>query len=144
MTAHTVVLAQTRVGFLTGGVPISTCTIMTSATPLLMRLSLICLPKTVAWQDRTSRRLLLLKSFRTMLPTFTKYDGYLWWTCGGRGSTILPGQEDITDQLWYVQDCDNTRRVSPFRPDGPHPPLRCRRFAYGYALDSSEFPCYLV
>ena len=79
-----------------------------------------------------------------MLPTFTKYDGYLWWTCGGRGSTILPGQEDITDQLWYVQDCDNTRRVSPFRPDGPHPPLRCRRFAYGYALDSSEFPCYLV
>ena len=23
-------------------------------------------------------------------------------------------------------------------------PLRCRRFAYSYALDSSEFPCYLV
>ena len=23
-------------------------------------------------------------------------------------------------------------------------PLRCRRFAYGYALDGSEFPCYLV
>ena len=39
---------------------------------------------------------------------------------------------------------DVTRRVSPFRPDGPQPPLRCRRFAYGYALDSSEFPCYLV
>ena len=75
-------------------VPISTCT-MTSATPLLMKLSLICWNKTVAWQDRISRRLLLLKSFRTMLPTFTKYDGYilLWWTCGGRGSTILPGQE---------------------------------------------------
>ena len=33
---------------------------------------------------------------------------------------------------------------SPFRPDGPEPPLRCRRFAYGYALDGSEFPCYLV
>ena len=25
-----------------------------------------------------------------------------------------------------------------------HPPLRCRRFAYGYALDGSECPCYLV
>ena len=27
---------------------------------------------------------------------------------------------------------------------GPEPPLRCRRFAYGYALDGSECPCYLV
>lgn len=23
-------------------------------------------------------------------------------------------------------------------------PLRCRRYVYGYALDNSEFPCYLV
>ena len=52
--------------------------------------------------------------------------------------------KEITDQLWFVRDCDNTRRVSPFRPSGPRPPLRCRRFAYGYALDNSEFPCYLV
>ena len=51
---------------------------------------------------------------------------------------------DVTDQLWHIQDGENTRRVSPFRPDGPQPPLRCRRFAYGFALDSSEFPCYLV
>ena len=34
--------------------------------------------------------------------------------------------------------------MSPFRPDGPEPPLRCRRFAYGYALDGSECPSYLV
>ena len=34
--------------------------------------------------------------------------------------------------------------MSPFWPDGPEPPLRCRRFAYGYALDGSEFLCYLV
>ena len=34
--------------------------------------------------------------------------------------------------------------MSPFRPEGPAPPLRCRRFAYGYALDGSECPCYLV
>ena len=51
---------------------------------------------------------------------------------------------EVTDQLWFIQDCENTRRVSPFRPDGPEPPLRCRRFAYGYALDGSEFPCNLV
>ena len=51
---------------------------------------------------------------------------------------------EITDQLWLIRDCDNTRRVSPFRPDGPEPPLRCRWFAYGYALDGSVFPCYLV
>ena len=51
---------------------------------------------------------------------------------------------EITDQLWRIRDCDDTRRVSPFRPDGPDPPLRCRRFAYGYALDGSECPCYLV
>ena len=51
---------------------------------------------------------------------------------------------EITDQLWLIRDCDDTRRVSPFRPDGPEPPLRCRRFAYGYALDGFEFLCYLV
>ena len=34
--------------------------------------------------------------------------------------------------------------MSPLRPDSPQPPLRCRRFAYGYALDGSECPSYLV
>ena len=51
---------------------------------------------------------------------------------------------EITDQLWRISHCDDTRRVSPFRPEGPEPPLRCRRFAYGYALDGSECPSYLV
>ena len=51
---------------------------------------------------------------------------------------------EITDQLWRISHNDDTRRVSPFRPDGPSPPLRCRRFAYGYALDGSECPSYLV
>ena len=50
----------------------------------------------------------------------------------------------ITDKLWYISHCDATHRVSPLRPDGPEPPLRCRRFAYGYALDGSECPSYLV
>ena len=26
---------------------------------------------------------------------------------------------EITDQLWRISDCDDTRRVSPFRPKGP-------------------------
>ena len=34
--------------------------------------------------------------------------------------------------------------MSPFKLDGPEPPLHCRRFAYGYALDGSECPSYLV
>ena len=51
---------------------------------------------------------------------------------------------EITDQLWRISHGDDTHRVSPFRPDGPEPPLRCRRFAYGYALDGSEYPSYLV
>ena len=51
---------------------------------------------------------------------------------------------EITDQLWLISHCDDTRRVSPFGPKGPAPPLRCRRFAYGYALDGSECPSYLV
>ena len=51
---------------------------------------------------------------------------------------------EITDQLWRISHNEDTRRVSPFRPDGPSPPLRCRRFAYGYALDGSECPSYLV
>ena len=51
---------------------------------------------------------------------------------------------EITDQLWRISHGDDTHRVSPFRPDGPEPPLRCRRFAYGYALDGSQCPSYLV
>ena len=50
----------------------------------------------------------------------------------------------FNDQLWRISHGDDTHRVSPFRPDGPEPPLRCRRFAYGYALDGSEYPSYLV
>ena len=50
----------------------------------------------------------------------------------------------ITDQLCYVEEGLNSRRMSPFRPCGPAPPPRCRRYAFGYALDNSEFPCYLV
>ena len=160
MTAHTVILAQTRVGFLTGGrkksfldlpqdeqtvqleeayaratvaitraralclimgpldmkgllgaatvmgtlmygamcgldVPTSIYMIMSSLAPLLMNPSSICLNRTVACQAHTSLRRQLWRSCRTMSPTFIKYGGciLLWWTCGGHGSTILPGPE---------------------------------------------------
>ena len=36
------------------------------------------------------------------------------------------------------------RKGESLRPCGPKPPSRCRRFAFGFALDNSEFPCYLV
>ena len=32
---------------------------------------------------------------------------------------------EITDQLWRISHGNDTHRVSPFRPDGPEPPLRC-------------------
>ena len=51
---------------------------------------------------------------------------------------------EITDQLWRISHGDDAHRVSPFRPEGPEPPLRCRRFAYGYALDGSEACLYSV
>ena len=76
-------------------VPISIYMIKTSVSPHRMKHSWICLPKTVACLDRAFLRRLLLKSFRTMLPTFTKFGGCIssWWTCGGRGITTLPGQK---------------------------------------------------
>ena len=85
------------------------------------------------------------KPYKITLPTITRYVGYillvdLWrpW----KYNTARP--REITDQLWCISDGDATRRVSPFRPEGPAPPLRCRRFAYGYALGGSVWPCYLV
>ena len=67
----------------------------------------------------------------------------MWLTCGGLGSTTLPELEKslISFGVFLMV---MTHRVSPFRPDGPEPPLRCRRFAHGYALDGSECPSYLV
>ena len=42
---------------------------------------------------------------------------------------------DMLNQLWCVWDCDNTRRVSPFRRSGL---IEVSPFCL------SEFPCYLV
>ena len=64
----------------------------------------------------------------------------LWWPWKYNTARA----REITDQLWYISHGNDTHRVNPFRPDGPEPPSRCRRFAYGYALDGSEYPSYLV
>ena len=42
---------------------------------------------------------------------------------------------EITDQLWRISHGDDTHRVSPFRPDGPEPPLRCRMDMLWMALN---------
>ena len=101
--------------------------------------------RTVACLVRTSLPRQLWRPCKITSRTITRYVVYtsLLLTYGGLGSTILPELE-ITDQLWRISHGDDTHRVSPFRPDGPEPPLRCRRFAYGYALDGSECPSYLV
>eukprot|EP00434_Breviolum_minutum_P045969 symbB.v1.2.041340.t1/scaffold8076.1/size7842/1 len=188
MTAHTVILAQTKVGFLTGGrkkhflaLPEDEQMVQLEeayarATVAITRARALCLimgpldmkgllgAATVmgtlmygaghVWaghahfylHDYELSRSPPDESFIDMLKQncclYVVYISLLL-TCGGHGSTILPGPE-ISDQLWRISNCDDTRRVSPFRPEGPAPPLRCRRFAYGYALDGSECPCYLV
>ena len=50
----------------------------------------------------------------------------------------------VTDQMWHLDDSPECQRVVPMRPGRRPVPPRCRRFVYGYALDHSEFPCYLV
>ena len=110
-----------------------------------MRHSLICSSRTVACLARTSLSQQLWRPCKIMSLIITRYVAYislvdLWrlWKYNTAGA------REITDQLWRISHNENTHRVSPFRPDGPSPPLRCRRFACGYALDGSECPCYLV
>ena len=118
--------------------PSSISMIMNSLVHRQMSHSLICSDRTVACLVRTSLPQQLWRPFKTMSLIITRYVVYisLLLTCGGHGSTIRA--REITNQLWRISHCDDTRRVSPFRPEGPAPPLRCRRFAYGYALDGPE------
>ena len=207
MTAHTVLLAQTKVGFLTGGrkksfrllledeqmvqleeayaratvaitrarslclimgpldmkgllgaatvmgtlmygaghvgraKPISIFMMVNSLAHRQMRLSSTCSNRTAACLVRTSlprqlwRHCNYYKVRRLHLIVVDLWRPWKYNTARAR---------EITDQLWRISHGDDTHRVSPFRPDGPEPPLRCRRFAYGYALDGSECPSYLV
>ena len=208
MTAHTVLLAQTKVGFLTGGRKKSFR--LLSEDEQMVQLEEAYARATVAITRARSLCLIMgpldmkgLLGAARVMGTLMYGAGHVWegqahfylhdgelsrappdetfihaptelqsdWlalpspgNCGGtarlchallQGSAFAPHCCElvaalevqhcpITDQLWYISHCDATHRVSPFRPDGPEPPLRCRRFAYGYALDGSECPSYLV
>ena len=50
----------------------------------------------------------------------------------------------VTDLMKPLANTPEMRRMVPMMPQGGSVPPRCRRFIYGYALDHSEFPCYLL
>ena len=62
--------------------------------------SSICLNRTVACLVRTSLPRQLWRPCKITLPTITRYVGYisLLLTCGGQGSTTLPGPERLLSQ----------------------------------------------
>ena len=149
MTAHTVILAQTRVSFLTGGrkkaflaLPEDEQMVQLEeayarATVAVTRARALCLlmgpldmkgllgaatvmgtlmygaghvwagrahfylhdheisqsPPDESFIDMLKQSCQFWKCYRTMSPTTIRYGDYilLWWTCGGHGSTILPG-----------------------------------------------------
>ena len=59
----------------------------------------------------------------------------------------------ITDQLWFVEQGGNSKRMTPLQACGPKPPPRCRRFAFGHALSllagghsstETPIPCWIL
>jgi len=50
----------------------------------------------------------------------------------------------VTDLMKHLAHTPEMQRMVPLMPQGGRVPPRCRRFVYGYALDHSEFPCYLL
>lgn len=50
----------------------------------------------------------------------------------------------ITHQLKWLSEEERTTRIVPMMSREDRVPLHCRRFVFGYALDNSEFPCYLL
>ena len=50
----------------------------------------------------------------------------------------------LTDQLSRLQPGPHADCTTPMTPMRSKTPLHGRRFVYGYSLDGSDFPCYLV
>ena len=50
----------------------------------------------------------------------------------------------LTDQLRRLQPSLHADCTTPLAPDTGKTPLHGRRFVYGYSLDGSDFPCYLL
>ena len=52
--------------------------------------------------------------------------------------------KSLTDMLRRLDPCPEAEGTTPMMPVPGKTPLRCRRFVYGYSLDGSDFPCYLL
>ena len=163
MTAYKVVVAQTRVGFLTGGrkerflfLPQEEQTVQLEeaygrATVAITRARSLCL----IMGPLDMKELL---GAATVMGALMYGAGHVW---EGHANFYLhdhdlaraPTDENFTQMLAtncclagpnfpppavaeVLQDCVANHP----RPSYP----RCRRYAFGYALDNSEFPCYLV
>ena len=50
----------------------------------------------------------------------------------------------LTDQLRNLQPSQHADCTTPLAPNAGKTPLHGRRFVYGYSLDGSDFPCYLL
>ena len=50
----------------------------------------------------------------------------------------------LTDQLRRLQPSLHADCTTPLAPNVGKTPLHGRRFVYGYSLDGSDFPCYLL
>ena len=130
-------------------VPTSIYMIMSSLALLLMNPSSICLNRTVACAYTSLRQQLeVLQNYVTNFHKVRRLHLLvvdLWrpWKYNTART------REITDQLWLIRDCENTYRVSPFRPDGPEPrwgavDLHIAMLWMALSFRGSEFPCYLV
>ena len=50
----------------------------------------------------------------------------------------------LTDELRRLQPSQHADCTTPLAPNAGKTPLHGRRFVYGYSLDGSDFPCYLL
>ena len=52
--------------------------------------------------------------------------------------------KSLTDELRRLRPCPQADCTTPLAPEQGKTPLHGRRFVYGYSLDGSDFPCYLL
>ena len=50
----------------------------------------------------------------------------------------------LTNLLWRLDPCPEAENTTPIVPIPGKTSLHGRRFVYGYSLDGSDFPCYLL
>ena len=109
--------------------PTSIFMIMSFLALLQMSPSSICLNRTVACLVRTSLPRQLWRPCKITSPTITRYVGYisLLLTCGGHGSTTLPGPGRLPTNFGVFLI---VMTHVEWALSGQRAPLRCRRFAF--------------